>query len=95
LLLMDTDTLPSFFDPVRECLKNYHRTIRRWEMTPVEAALGFVAGLEEIDVVICGVNNHRQLQELTAQTQKPVDRKKFSRFAVTDEDILNPSLWRL
>lgn len=95
LLLMDPDTLPSFFDPVRECLKNYHRTIRRWEMTPVEAALGFVAGLEEIDVVICGVNNHRQLQELTAQTQKPVDRKKFSRFAVTDEDILNPSLWRL
>lgn len=95
LLLMDPDTLPSHFDSIREHLKNYHEMIRQWGITPVQAALGFVAGLEEIDVALCGVNNHRQLQGLIFQMQGPVANKDFARFAVTDETILNPSLWRL
>jgi len=95
LLLMSPDLLPSHLDSVREHLKNYHETIRQWRISPVQAALGFVAGLDEIDVVLCGMNNHRQLQELISQMQRPpVACEDFVQFGLTDEAILNPSMWR-
>jgi len=92
LLLMNPDGLPPYFDKVKMHLKQYHESIRDKGMTPVQAALRFVAGLTEVDAVICGVNNHRQLEELCAATHSanPID---FSYYAIYDEPILNPSQW--
>ncbi|MHB8917538.1 MAG: aldo/keto reductase [Desulfocucumaceae bacterium] len=94
LLLMDPDSLPPYFDRVRDQLRNYRRFIKQLGITPVKAALGFVAGLEEVDVVICGVNNLLQLEEICRAAKDPVDSGMFTDFAIDDTSILNPSLWK-
>lgn len=93
LLLMDPETLPFYFDRAKKLLKDYHKFLQSNGITPVQAALGFLAGRNEIDVVICGVNNHRQLIELCKSTQ-PLTGVDFTPFALEDPNILNPSLWR-
>lgn len=95
LLLMDPETLPPYFYPFREHLGNYHEAIRRQGVSAVQAALGFVAGLDEVDVVLCGVNNQRQLLEICLLADKPVDSEMLARFALSDVSVLNPSLWRV
>ncbi|MBI5141426.1 MAG: aldo/keto reductase [Nitrospirae bacterium] len=93
LLLMPPENLPTFFDSVREHIKNYHRTIHKHGITAVRAALGFLINIPEIDFIICGVNNHSQLKEICAEAV-PAESMDFSRFALTDEFIVNPSTWR-
>jgi len=93
LLLMPSETLPPFFDAMKEHLKNYHRTIHQHGLTPVQAALGFLISIPDIDFIICGVNNNTQLKEICAEAV-PVESIDFSGFALNDESILNPSNWR-
>lgn len=92
LLLMDTQALPAHFNSARSLLSSYHAKINANGLTPVQAALGFVAGLADIDVVICGVNNLQQLQELI-KDYSPLTPTDWSSFACNDEEILNPSKW--
>lgn len=94
LLLMSPETLPPFFDSVREHLKNYHRVIHRHGLTPVRAALGFLINIPDINFIICGVNNHTQLKEICAEAV-PVESMDFSSFSLSDEFILNPSNWSI
>jgi aryl-alcohol dehydrogenase-like predicted oxidoreductase len=93
LLLMDPETLPEHFAPVRQHLRGYHNFLRGLGIGPVHAALGFLAAHDEIDVIVCGVNNHHQLIEL-CQAYGPLPGVDFSSFALDDDAILNPSQWR-
>jgi aryl-alcohol dehydrogenase-like predicted oxidoreductase len=93
LLLMDPAALPPYFDSIKRHLTDYHRTLQLRGLTPVQSALGFVTGLNEVDKVICGVNNQMQLDEICTN-QSPLDTDIFRRFALSDEVIVNPSLWK-
>ena len=92
LLLMEPETLPEHFAPIREHLRRYHNFLRRHRIGPVRAALGFLATHDEIDVIVCGVNDHHQLIEL-CQASGPLPGVDFSSFAL-DDAILDPSQWR-
>lgn len=94
LLLMGPETIPGYFDPVRDKLKGYHEFIRGNGITPIQAALGFLSACDEVDVIVCGVNNHQQLIEL-CQAAGPLPDVDFSPFAIDDDNILNPSKWRI
>ena len=94
LLLMDPDTLPIYFDSVKDHLKDYHDFILKKGLSPVQASLGFVIGLNEVDTVICGVNNHQQLEEICSSIG-PLPTEDFARFAIADKAVLNPSEWRV
>lgn len=94
LLIMDPDSLPSYFNSIRNHLREYHRFIKARGIDPVRAALGFVAGLEEVDVVICGVNNLLQLEEICQAVKYPVESLMFADFAIDDTSMLNPSQWK-
>lgn len=95
LLLMDPDSLPPYFNAIKEHLKNYHKKISNIGLSPVQAALGFVMNIREVDIVLCGVNNHHQLQEILDSTTKPIVIENFEEFAFFDEKVLNPSQWRI
>jgi len=95
LLLMELQNVPEYFDIIRKNLESYHRFIRARGLTPIQAALGFVLGLQEIDQVICGVNNAQQLREICEAAQVEVDSNELAEFAITDESIVNPSLWQV
>lgn len=94
LLLMAPENVPDCFAPVRRHLKKYHEYLQANGITPVQAALGFLAGRDEFDIIVCGVNNHRQLMEL-CRSANPLPGIDFSPFALDDADLLNPSQWRI
>ncbi|NVI80399.1 aldo/keto reductase [Janthinobacterium sp. BJB401] len=97
LLLMAPHELPAHFDGVREHLAAYHRFIAGQGLTPLQAALGFVTGLDEIDHVVCGVNSSVQLQEICTAAGHPgagAARAGYDAFAINDEAIVNPALWQ-
>lgn len=94
LLLMGLQDVPDYFSSVRERLESYHRFIEAQGLTPIQAALGFVANIPEIDQVICGVNNCQQLREICAAVQVKVRCEDYADFAVMDEAIVNPALWQ-
>jgi aryl-alcohol dehydrogenase-like predicted oxidoreductase len=97
LLLMPTTNLPTHFDPFRPLLESYHKTLQEYGISLLSAALGFVYGLPDIDHVLVGINNKRHLEEIieavnTLNSLKQID---FSKYTVTDELMINPSLWSL
>ncbi len=94
VLLADPDSLPAHFDPVKPHLKRYHAVLKERGVSPVRAALGFLSSCADIDVIICGVDNHDQLMELCHEAGSPPDLD-FSSFALDDESILSPPLWRV
>ena len=93
LLLMNPKSLSPYFDSVKPHLIYYHECLLQKGLTPVQAALSFVTGLDEVDVVICGVNNHLQLEDICGGLIN-LHQDKFSDFAIQDENILNPSKWK-
>jgi len=94
LLLMEPASVPPYFDPIRQHLVRYHDKVRQLGLTSVQAALGFVTGLNEVDAVICGVTTHQQLNEVCAGAN-PCRAGLFAEFALSEEGMVNPSLWRL
>lgn len=94
LLLMEPDALPPYFDPIRGHLARYREMLRARGITPLAAALGFVAGLEQVDYLICGVNDHLQLEEICSALN-PAPARLFAPFSLTREDMLNPAQWRV
>ena len=95
LLLMGLQEVPDYFDGIRDRLEAYHRSIRGKGLRPIQAALGFVAGVPEIDCVICGVNNRQQLREICEAARVETQPEEYVQFAIENEAMVNPALWRL
>lgn len=92
LLLMEPGLLPPHFDPVKAHLTRYRHWLSLRGMNQVQAALGFVTGLHHVDRVICGVSDHKQLEELCSAAA-PLCSSDFEEFALDDDAILNPARW--
>jgi len=95
LLLMEPATLPAYFSSVREHLIGYRAFLDARGISPLAGSLAFVSALDEVDSVICGVNNLGQLKEIVTASSAEVDVSGFSRFSIEDDRILNPSRWEL
>ena len=93
LLLMEARDLPPFFEPIRGHLEGYHAYLRQRGISPLRAALGFAVSIPEIDVIVCGVNNRMQLNEIIDNTSA-LDPADFAPFAVSDEAMVDPSRWQ-
>lgn len=94
VLLSKVKELPKYFEPLRNRLQKYYEFVYKYNWTPVQAALGFVLGIKEIDTVLLGVDNERHLREIINMA-KPLDSHLFKRFAIHDDMFLNPSKWQL
>jgi len=94
VLLMPPESLPPYFHPLKKHLAQYHLCLRENSLSPLQGALGFLMGIDDIDTVIVGVASRFQLDEL-AGCAAPVVGMPYHRFACSDEAMLNPSAWRL
>ena len=69
------------------------------DLTPIEIALEYALQHEEIDTIICGVNNLKQLKEIVKVYKKHYNNGyqiDFSDFCGTDDvGIVDPSKWRI
>lgn len=95
LLLMQPGALPPYFAKVRRHLERYHEYLHDQNLSPLRAALGFAAGIKEIDAIICGVTSLQEARTLCAETARSFDPVDLSEFAVNDISIIDPSTWRL
>ncbi len=95
LLLMQPDSLPSYFAGIKTHLERYHRLIRDRGLSEVRAALGFAMNTEELDVVLCGVTSCQELVALTSEMNLPFNGDGLQDFVIEDPTILNPSRWLL
>jgi len=97
LLLMSPEELSVHFNSIRGLMLKYYEVLKRQDINPLEAALTFVYQQPEIDYVIVGINNQSQLKEIlnVVPDMDRLRRMDFSMYAVNEESIINPSLWRL
>jgi aryl-alcohol dehydrogenase-like predicted oxidoreductase len=93
LLLMSPETLPPQFESVREMLRHLRELQQKHGLTPLEAALGFALGVDELDTVVVGVNTLMQFQEILASA-RALPSELFSGFAVVDTTIVEPRRWK-
>lgn len=97
LLLMPPEERPAHFNSVRHIMINYSEALQKHGISPLTAALAFVYKQKEIDNIIVGVNDRDQLRKILNAISNLHDLEyiDFSDYAIIDESIINPSLWRL
>ena len=95
LLLLTRNELPVWF------MQNWPKLFNRWfafqeqaELTSDALALGFVLKQCWADKIITGVDNARQLKRLL-EIEKMERYNFIDGFSVNDENLLNPSNWKL
>lgn len=92
LLLMEPNELPATLAGARTRLSRFRRLAEKNGVTPTRAALGFVTGLREVDIVICGVNDGAQLAELL-DSSDPLPPHPFKELSLSNLDIIDPTRW--
>lgn len=94
LVFINTEKLSKYFFPYKSFLQSFHKKLKYANITPLEAAINFVKIIDEVDYIICGVNNEKQLTEIIDVYQKNINID-YSDFELQDENLLNPSNWRI
>jgi len=92
LLLMEAARRPATFNRWQPLWDRWHRWLDEQALTPLQACLDFVSSHSEIDRIVVGVDNVKQLQEILGASKTmgvPVPQS----FATEDLRLLNPSNW--
>jgi len=78
-------------------IMKYHGVMKNLHISPLSAALGFVYQQPEIEYIIVGVNNQAHLEEIinVVHNIKTLGNLDFSVYAVHEESIISPALWKL
>ena len=92
LLLMETP--PLHLESAAPHLAALRTRLADAGTTPLAAALGFVLARPEIAVGLVGVTSAAELEEILAAAAQPLPALDWQAFALKDERILTPSLWR-
>ncbi len=93
IILCSPDDLPPLLNPAREILQRFHRSLSKYGVTPVEAALAYPLTHEAIDSVVLGVDNIAMLREILVVTSRPLPELDFSEFAIENDFVCNPTAW--
>ncbi len=93
LLLMTPDEIPSHLGGLRPTVQAFHSLCRQKGVSPVGMALAFLRETP-VNRVVVGVTGADELAEIADAWDAGVaDKTDFSRFAVKDENLLNPARW--
>ncbi|EKJ88798.1 aryl-alcohol dehydrogenase-like predicted oxidoreductase [Leptospira meyeri] len=97
LALMPSNELPTYFKSVKNHIQECQEILRSKGITMLEVALDFIKSIQEVDFAILGINNTSQLLEIidSYHSEKNFDGIDYSNFAIFDENITNPSKWKL
>lgn len=93
LALIDPAALPAGFDSARPVLTRFRDALAERGLAPLAGALAYVGRLPEIDRIVIGVHSAAQLMECMAAFDAPAMDLDFSRFACTDDQVLDPRRW--
>ena len=92
LLLMEADHRPEKFARWQPLWDRWHRWLAEQALTPVQACLGFAMSRPEIDRIVVGVDNRRQLREILSATEVRIPTLPAT--LMTEAlNLINPSRW--
>ena len=92
LLLMPAEQRPEKFCRWQPVWSEWARWLDETGLKPLQACLGYVMGVEEVDKVVVGVDSVKQLQEILAATHSPLPSLPNWPQPI-DTDLINPSRW--
>jgi len=94
LLLMQPEELGEYFAPARPALEAFRAAAAEAGLSPFEACLQFAMRPSGVDVVLCGVNRRRELEEILAAIAKPATGGlDFAALAFDDTRFIHPQNW--
>ena len=94
LLLMPPASRPSYFSPWTSLMHEWDNWVISSNVSRLKACLSFSLHTIGSAKVVVGVDSAQQLQEIISVAESPL-RPIPLRLQSVDENLLNPSLWRL
>ncbi|WHZ10393.1 MAG: Putative oxidoreductase [Burkholderiaceae bacterium] len=92
LLLMPAERRPARFARWQPLWAEWARWLGETGLTPLEACLGYVLGVPEVDRVVVGVDNLRHLEQILAAARPGLPQSPpWSEPA--DIELINPTFW--
>jgi aryl-alcohol dehydrogenase-like predicted oxidoreductase len=95
LLLMDVDSLNSYFEPIKKVLIEYQKDIVSKKLSPLDSVWNFIKEIIEIDYVIFGVENIEQLKQNLESFNKQKVLIDYSKYHIDDTNMIEPFRWRI
>ena len=95
LLLMQDVDVNSYFDPIKPLIGQYTEFLKSAGLNAVDGALNYLKQVNEVDAVIFGVQDSRQLVDTLGSLEAPSISIDYDEFAVFDRNMINPSMWRM
>ncbi len=92
-LLLDFDSLGGYFSNWDKKFDDYQKMVKDSGLSLLEYALNFSLNVEEIDKVLVGVNNKKQLIEIVEASHKKINNVLLP-YVINDLNLINPSLWK-
>ncbi|MFG3431276.1 MULTISPECIES: aldo/keto reductase [Lysinibacillus] len=95
ILLADENSIEN--PEITKRVQPYFRELEKNNLTKLEGAIYFISRIPEIDHLVLGVNNLKQLIEIYQVFNKveklPCNLMDFSEFAVNEEQLIDPRRW--
>lgn len=92
LLLMPPDQRPAKFSRWTSLWSEWTRWLDETGLTPLQACLGYVLGVEAADKVVVGVDSVKQLKEILVASHSALPSLPNWPQAI-DTDLINPGQW--
>ena len=93
LLLMEQKNIPIKFKKWSNLFIDWHEWLIKNDISPAQGCLSFLNSINEIDKVIVGVENVKQLQELINYSSVQ-SITEFPNLICNDQQLINPSNWK-
>lgn len=92
LLLMPASQRPAKFAPWTDIWAEWDRWLAQTGLTPLQACLRYVCGLDSIDRVVVGVDSAAQLDEVLSASEGILDSLPAFK-PLHDDRLINPACW--
>lgn len=94
LLFIPPNNLNVFFDPIKSHLERFHKDLSTYNISPINAALTFINSIPEVDKIIVGTTNLKELIEVHKELQTPLNESiDYSNFSFNNGYFANPANW--
>lgn len=97
-LLVEPAKLPAHLRDLEPRLQALRNELFKAKVSPLQACLGFLRGIPEVDTVLVGATSLEEFSEIN-RAWEMTTASSFSigweRFAVSEEHLINPALWSL
>lgn len=98
LVMMDPENLPARVAFAGAYIKRFNDICQRYDLNPLEAAVGYVGSKKEINYVVFGTDNMGQLKEYVDLMNSSIPEELKcaieEEFMNVEEKLVNPVLWK-